>query len=357
MTVAIRIVKSLVLAALAACVHPGEERARDELEVGHAAAADAVVDVTDGLAVVRALTDHALDLWCSAPVVELSLTGDPGDWTITAQNVVADAELVIDGRSVAREPGDRRTVATFRVVLGAGPHTLRIAPPDASLAAPFRAVAMADIQTALPVVNEMFAKINQVDARFVIAMGDITDRGELDEYALFDRQLFTLDIPFYTTLGNHELWGGTDRFFTRYGRASFHFDFKGTAFTFADSGDAGLDPLVESWVDGWLAQARDQPHVFLTHIPPIDPVGIRYGGFRSNRDAYRLLARLAENKVDLQLYGHIHTLVEYDNGNIPTYISGGGGAQPMRGDGIGRHFLVIDFDGPTQKVTVVRVDP
>ena len=346
----------VMAAALAACVRPGEERARDELDVGHAAAADAIVDVTDGLAVVRALSDHALDLWCSAPVIELSLTGDPGDWTIVAQNVVADAELVIDGRTVAREPGDRRTVASFRVSLDAGPHALRIAPPDASITAPFRAVAMADIQTALPVVNEMFAKINETGARFVIAMGDITDRGDLDEYELFDRQLFTLDIPFYTTLGNHELWGGTDRFFARYGRASFHFDFKGTAFTFADSGDAGLDPLVETWVDGWLAQSRDQPHVFLTHIPPIDPVGIRYGAFRSNRDGYRLLARLAEAKVDLQLYGHIHTLIEYEDAGIPAYISGGGGAQPMRGDGIDRHFLVIDFEDNQQTVNVVRVD-
>lgn len=347
-----------VVTALAACVRPGEDRARDELDVGHASVAGTAVEVAGGLAAVRELGDRAVALWCSAPVVELTLTGDAGDWTITAHNVVGDAELVVDGIRLAREPGERATVATFRVALAAGRHALRIAPPDAALAGPFRAVAMADIQTALPQVHEVFGKINEVaGARFVIAMGDLTERGELEEYALLDRQLAMLAIPFYTTLGNHELWGGADRFFRRFGRASFHFAFKGTAFSFADTGNAGIDPLVESWLDGWLAQARDQPHVFLAHIPPIDPVGIRYGAFRSARDGYRLLARLADGRVDLQLYGHIHTLVEYEDAGIPAFISGGGGAQPMRGDGIGRHFLVIDFDGEDQTVSVVRVDP
>lgn len=343
--------------AATACTRPGQDRARDELDVGHAVADSASVDATDGLAVIRELAGTALTVWCSAPVVELALTGGAGDWTITAHNVVTDAELTVDGVRVVREPGERGTVATFRVTLEGGSHALRIAPPDAGEDGPFRAVAMADIQTALPTVHEVFAKINEVPgARFVLAMGDLTDRGSLEEYATMERQLHALDIPFYTTLGNHELWADADRFFTRYGRASFHFTFKGTAFTFADTGDAGIDPLVEEWVDGWLAQAREQPHVFLAHIPPIDPVGIRYGAFRSTRDGYRLLARLAEGRVDLQLYGHIHTLIEYEDAGIPAYISGGGGAQPMRGDGIDRHFLVIDFDGATQTVEAVRVD-
>jgi hypothetical protein len=44
---------------------------------------------------------------------------------------------------------------------------------------------------------------------------------------------------------------------------------------------------------------------------------------------------------------------------MPAFISGGGGAEPMRLDGIGRHFLVVDVD-PTanevRAVDVIRVD-
>lgn len=347
----------LALLVAAGCTRPGEGRALDELAVGQAETASSRVEVDDGLATIRELSDGRLDLWSGAPVVALELVTDGGAWTIVARNSLADAVLAVDGAVVTRQAGDPPTVATFQVALAAGSHRLRIAPPDADVVGPFRFVSMADIQTALPIVDQVFARIDEVPgARFVAAMGDLTERGELDEYELFDRQLTTLDIPFYTTLGNHELWGPAQRFFDRYGRASFHFDFKGTAFTFADSGDAGIDPIVEGWLDGWLDQARDQPHVFLTHIPPIDPVGLRYGAFRSYRDAHRLLEKLAEGRVDLTLYGHIHTLIEFENAGIPAYVSGGGGAEPMRGDGIDRHFLVIDSDGPIQQVEVVRVD-
>ena len=278
--------------------------------------------------------------------IEIALrTTAAGAWSIEIANALADAELVVEGVPVARQPGERPTVATFVVDLAPGTHALRLAPPDADVVEPFRVAAMADIQTALPEVDDVFRAISAVpDARFVIAMGDITERGEIEEYALFDEQLGALAIPFYTTLGNHELWAPPDRWLTRFGRASFQFQFKGVAFTFADSGDAGLDPLVEGWLDGWLDEAQALPHVFLTHMPPIDPVGVRYGAFRSTRDGHRLLSRLADGAVDLTLYGHIHTYEAFANAGIRAYISGGGGAQPMRWDGIDRHFLMVQLD-------------
>jgi 3',5'-cyclic-AMP phosphodiesterase len=351
------------IASTAACTRPSEQRARDELAIGTDSIADASVTVAGGLATIRALSDHQLELWASAPVlsIELALGNTAaGDWTITVRNTPVDAVLDAGGIRYQREPDRHPTVGVFRVPLAAGIHVLRVAPPDADAIEPFRVAAMADIQTALPDVDDIFEIISATPGlRFVVAMGDITDRAELDEYDLFDRQLVTLTIPFYTTLGNHELWADHHRFFDRFGRASFQFEFKGASFTFADSGDAGIDPLVEEQVVDWLGAARDRTSIFLTHIPPVDPLGLRYGGFRSPQDGRRLLAHLVEHDVDLALYGHIHTLIEFENAGIPAFISGGGGADPMRWDGIGRHFLVVTIDpaaGTTPKVDVVRVD-
>jgi hypothetical protein len=344
---------------LAACTRPGEQRAMAELEVGSASRPGISVQAIGGLAAIRALGDGTLDVWSQTPDLELAVTLDAtaaGSWTIVARNTLVDAVLTENGAVHPRAPGGAPTVATFTLALGAGTTTLRIAPPDADRVEPYRFAAMADIQTALPVVDDMFRVISGVpDLRFVVGMGDITERGELAEYELFDRQLQTLAIPFYTTLGNHELWGPPERFFDRYGRASFHFSFKGAAFTFVDSGDTGLDPIVEGWLDGWLDAARDQVHVFLTHVPPLDPFGGRYGSFRSAEDARRLLARLVVGKVDLTLYGHIHTYIQFDNAGIPAYISGGGGALPMRWDGIDRHFLVVTIDPASQQIDSVEV--
>lgn len=351
----------MCFAMLAACTRPGEDRAQGELEVGAADLAGLTVRAAGGLAAIRDLHAGYLELWSQTPDLALTLTLDaPASFQLVARNTLPDAILTEAGAVIVdRDPDGAPTVARFRVTLPAGTHALRIAPPDADLVEPYQVAAMADIQTALPIVDDVFRAISATPGvRFVVAMGDITERGELDEYDQFERQLATLAVPFYTTLGNHELWGPPERFFDRYGRVSFHFAFKGAAFTFVDTGDTGIDPLVETWLDGWLAEAKDQLHVFLTHVPPLDPFGGRYGSFRSAEDARRLIARLVDGNVDLALYGHIHTYQAYSNAGIPAYISGGGGALPMKWDGIDRHFLVVTLDPAARAlggVTVHRV--
>ena len=353
--------RALALIVLVACTRPGAERAMSDLEVGSAVLSGIDVTVTDGMAAIRKLEDRRLSLWASAPAIEVTIFTDAtstGTWTITVDNTPADAVLALAGQTFVRAPDTRPTLARFEVPLVAGSNAFVVAPPDWDTPGAFRVAAMADIQDALGDVDEVFAAINSVpDLRFVIAMGDITNRAEIAEYDLFEAQLLALNIPFYSTIGNHELWADPDRWFTRYGRMNFQFQFKGAAFTFVDSGDGGLDPIVEDWLDGWIEKAGPKPHVFLTHMPPIDPVAYRYGGFRSMRDAHRLLARLVKGGVDLTLYGHIHTLIEFENAGIPAYVSGGGGADPMLLDGIDRHFLVLDVDDRAiQNVGVVRVD-
>jgi hypothetical protein len=358
---AMRGIGVIALVWLAACLRPSDERAEAELEVGLAEAADSSVAVAGGLAAIRDLSDHRLELWSQAPVLDIELdvgSTAGGDWTIVVRNALTDAAVTVDGVGYTRDPDQHPTVAIVHAPLVAGTHAIHVGPPDEAVLETFRVAAMADIQTALPEVDEVFEQINAVpDARFVVAIGDITERSEIWEYDLFDQQLVTLNIPYYTTNGNHELWADFSRFHERYGRASFSFAFKGVTFTFADSGDGGIDPLTERWLDDWLGAARDGTSIFLTHFPPIDPIGTRYGGFRSADDARRLLSRFVQNNVDLTLYGHIHTFIQFDNAGIPAYISGGGGAQPMKWDGIDRHFLVVDADSTgIRDVTLHRVD-
>ena len=94
------------------------------------------------------------------------------------------------------------------------------------------------------------------------------------------------------------------------------------------------------------------------HIPPIDPIGVRNGSWASRSEAAKLLGRLAEGRVDLTLYGHVHSYYEFDNAGIPAFISGGGGAIPERFDRIGRHFMVFEVDAQqgVLRKDVVKVD-
>ncbi|HUQ01919.1 MAG TPA: metallophosphoesterase [Kofleriaceae bacterium] len=346
---------------LTACTRPGDDRPLRDEEIGHATIDNITIDVDDGLAHIRSFANRELDLWLQSPVIDLTIDAvdSSGPITITAQNVLPDAELT-GALSIAPLGGPRPTVRSWTIDLPPGRSVIRIAPPDVLDRNAWTFAVMGDIQDALPTVDEVFAAIDaQPGLRFVISTGDIVHRGREDEWKLFEQQLTTLDIPFYSTIGNHELWGDIDRWYRRFGRATVHFDYRGVAFSLVDSASAGLDPLVDDELDTWLAQHADDIHVFGTHYPPIDPVGVRMGSFASRREAQALLARLAAAHVDVTFYGHIHTYADFENAGIPAYISGGGGAEPMRLDGIDRHFLVVAVDPSANAITnvhVVRVD-
>ena len=356
-----RALRPLLLVALAACTRPGEDRALRDDDIGRASAEGITIDVADGLAHVRSLSAGAAELWAQAPVLDLTLDVDPaaaGRFTLTLGNALADHALTADTAAVAVTAlgGPRPTVRAWELALPAGRTTLRIAPPDVDDLSPWRFAVMGDIQDALPTVDEVFAAIDaEPGLRFVVSTGDIVHRGREDEYALFEEQLTTLAIPFYSTIGNHELWGDVDRWYRRFGRATVHFDFRGVAFSLVDSASATLDPAVYTLLDSWLAQHAGDIHVFATHYPLLDPVGIRMGSFASRREAQALLARLAAAHVDVTFYGHLHTYVGFDNAGIPAHVSGGGGAEPMRLDGIDRHFLAVDADPTANRLTSVRV--
>jgi hypothetical protein len=98
--------------------------------------------------------------------------------------------------------------------------------------------------------------------------------------------------------------------------------------------------------------------VVLTHVPPLDPTGLRGGGFRSRKEAGKLLQKLARGRVDALFLGHIHSFYAFSAAGVPTYISGGGGAIEERLDGIERHFLRVRASAARgiEDVALVRVD-
>lgn len=364
-----RILTIALALALAGCLRQAEERTLGDLDVGAASAGDVSFLVVDGLAHVRSIDAGSLALWAQAPVVEIEI--EPGTaatptWELRADNITRDAVLVADPPIAITEVARTATSALFRITLAPGEATaLTLGPPDAAEPGPVRFAVMGDIQTALDDVHEVFAAINaQPDLRFVVSTGDLVEEGERWEYELLTQQYQTLELPYYATAGNHEMVGDPALWREYFGRFNVHFAFKGTYFSLVDSGNATVDPLVYTWLDDWMARAGDAPHVFLTHIPPLDPVGVRSGSFRSRKEASKLLARLARGGVDLTLYGHIHSYYEFDNAGMAARISGGGGAWPEKLDGIGRHFLVVTADpaaagephGGFTAVDAVRVD-
>jgi Icc protein len=342
------------------CLRPSDDRVERDREVGQAQRAGVAVNVTDGLAVVRSLGQNDLVLWGSAPGFQFTLdVPAASEVTIEVRNCLIDAEL--RGSAVIEPLGDTGvpTRKRWRVAAPAGALELTLAAPDAEAAEPFRIALLSDVQEAIDGVADVFERVNQVPRlRFLLGAGDLTEQGTVAQLERFQDELLRLQVPYFTTLGNHELGTSPDPYHDYFGRGSFQFRFHGVYFTLLDSASASLDPTVYEWLDGWLARAERDLHVVAMHIPPIDPIGVRNGSWASRSEAAKLLGKLAKGGVDLTLYGHVHSYYSFDNAGIPAFISGGGGAIPERFDRIGRHFLVFDFDATTGAVSdqIVKVD-
>jgi hypothetical protein len=353
----------IALACMAACQRPAEERAVRDRSVGQAGSALLDVSVASGLAAVRSLGSERLVLWASAPGFEFELVArEPLSLGFEVQNAMPQALLtdLETGDVVAvAGAGASPTRKAWQLTLPAGSRRFRLATPDAGVDGPFTFALMSDVQEAIDRVQDLFQRMNaEPGLSFLLGAGDLTRRGTHEELDRYQRELEGLEIPYYTTLGNHELGVTPPPYQEWFGRASFQFVHRGVYFTLLDSGSATIDPIVHEWLKGWLAAGRNAVHVVGMHIPPLDPIGVRNCAFASRGEAAALVADLAEGGVDLTLYGHIHSYYAFDNAGIPAYISGGGGAIPERFDDMGRHFMVFDID-PARGVTgkrVVRID-
>jgi 3',5'-cyclic-AMP phosphodiesterase len=362
------LVVALFASALVTCVGVTEERARRDEDVGKGAIAAARFEVVDGLASIQKLEPGIVSLWAQAPTLRMRLgtsASAPASWTITIANALPSATLdavLSSGAPAVVTPLDaaRATQKRWLVEIPAGDDATLALHPPAEPVASWRFALLSDIQEAIDRVQDIYARMNaDPSIEFVVSAGDLTTRGAPEQLERFQHELEQLGVPFFATLGNHEL--GTDDgapFQHAFGRGNFRFRYGGVAFTFLDSGSATLDQRVYGLLTAWLDEARAGTHVVLMHIPPIDPIGVRNGSFAERNEAAKLLAMLASGGVDLTLYGHIHTYYPFSNAGIPAHISGGGGAIPERFDGIGRHYLTVDVDpaAGVLQTALVRID-
>jgi len=352
----------IALASGVTCMRPARQRAEFDGEVGKATSEHWSVRVKHGHAAVTLLNQDEVSLWSSVPCFDFELEkqdGGAGAISVTIENHMPGAELGVTPDSAAAVGEPERlldTQSAWRVELGdAGAVTLSVAAPDCAAPDGFEFALLSDVQEAIGGFHEMLARLNQEpDVRFVIGAGDLTSDGTREELVRFQEELRALRVPYYATLGNHELGEDPPPYYAFFGRGNYSFQFKDVRFTLLESASATIDPLVYGWLDAWLTQGRRQTHVVAMHIPPLDPSGTRHGAFASKNEAAKLLNSLALNGVDVTLYGHIHTYVRFENAGIDAHIAGGGGAIPNHGDGIGRHYLVLRAH-PTRGIEHTRV--
>lgn len=358
----IRVALLMAVAAMTiGCLDVGNDRVEQDRLVGKASVADARIEVFDGLATVRETSERSLTLWGNAPQFDVVIEPgtQTGTWTLNLWNVMSDVRVEIDGQRFEpdSQPIETRQSYTLEIT---EPTRVSVVAPDADDLSAFYFIAFADVQRRIDEVDDIYAEMAQFpEARFCLISGDLTPNGGFDEYVRFQREMEALPIPCFATLGNHDLSGENHYFHKFFGRGNQSWVFRGVRFTFVDSASAGVSTDAWPWIDQWLTDGEDGAHLVMMHIPPLDPDGFRNGAFATRAEANKFINKLNKYNVDIAIYGHVHSFYAFTDGDVPSYVTGGGGGIPQRFDGIGRHFLLIRGDSQTQKfnASVERVFP
>ena len=168
--------------------------------------------------------------------------------------------------------------------------------------------------------------VNDVNALqgidFVIVSGDVTESGDLASLQKAKSILDGLRIPYYITVGNHELkWsesGATD-FVKVFGADKFSFMHKGFKFVgFATGpvikmGDGHIAPQDIDWVNAELTScAKNTPIIAVTHYP------LQTGDVDNWYDMTDVLRKF---NVQAVLGGHYHRNVIFNYDEIPGVIN------------------------------------
>ncbi len=357
----------IAIIMLSGCLDVGEQRAKRDLEIGQLNSEFLSVSVDDGLGRIKSHTKLGLQLWAQAPQLsgEIKIK-ETGRFVFDLNNAMLDADLKVNdsGAAIVTEvvpiENGRPTQKRWAFDVQAGKTYIFTVESTQSSNDPWRFIAFADVQRRIDGVQDLFAPMALDETvRFALISGDLTSQGTVEELTRFQSELLALPFPCFATLGNHELGSGETTFHDFFGRGNFSFEYGGARFTLLDSASATIAEPVWEWLDRWVERGKDKAHLVMMHIPPLDVSGHRNGAFASRLEANTFLNLLERGKVDITIYGHVHTFAAYSNAGIPAYITGGGGAIPMRLDGIGRHFLKVDVDPLKQTFVpqVVRVHP
>ncbi len=134
---------------------------------------------------------------------------------------------------------------------------------------------------------------------FFTILGDVTQGSLPEQYAVADKGLADLDVPYIPVAGNHDWYDGGAAWFAHYGPDNYSFDLGGVHFVVWNM--ALAPEQLGAYLGAELERvATTMPIVALTHDPPREPQ----------------LAVLRSLGVDYVLTGHTHSNRVVDHGGI-----------------------------------------
>jgi len=197
---------------------------------------------------------------------------------------------------------------------------------------------------------------------FAIAVGDMVERGTLEQFHEFFKQIRSaVHLPFLTVVGNHDL--GKDQDLTLYreifGPDYYAFQLKDHYFiVLNDNLHTGMGEAQMAWLEQELRKSQSyKTRLVFLHVPLFDPRGGENHHCLPEATGRRLAALFHQYRVTHIFAGHIHSYFSGNWDGVPYTITGGAGA-PLYGTDPKHffyHYLKITLRGDHVEVQARRL--
>jgi hypothetical protein len=144
---------------------------------------------------------------------------------------------------------------------------------------------------------------------FFCVLGDLTHDAYVSEYNTVRSQLDAVGIPYYVTIGNHDMYnrGGWERFTGHWGPSAYSVAIVDKLkLIFLDTADGMLGETQFDWLEGQLDDDGQYHKVVCTHFPIYCGERPLWGRLARADERYRLLSLLHSGGVEAYCAGHIH---------------------------------------------------
>lgn len=251
-------------------------------------------------------------------------------------------------------------------------------------------VILGDNRNGYQTFSQIIDQINAISPAFTIDNGDLVYGGEPNKYRLFYETVSKLQVPLYTTLGNHDIRENGRGIYTElFGPAYYSFDYQNMHFAFIDSSRGWTEKQAipeeqYQWLEKDLEKAQGKRIFVVTHIPPTDPrtktepnpypqmsepqkseliqqeISKLSGtsnldhGFTDKEEAKRFERLMTKYMVDTVFMSHIHAYYSFVKDNVRYIISGGAGAELLTKDTY-YHFIRVKVTAKENLLEVVEL--
>lgn len=173
-------------------------------------------------------------------------------------------------------------------------------------------------------------RFKKVPIDFVVISGDVTNRGSVWDYRVFNKIRSLVKYPVISAIGNHDDddddGGRTTYFEKQAGKKEFSFVDRNSYFIVIDNSVGDLSEEQFSNLEEELKRSLSYPHRFvICHKSPISPYQQSWYRPELSPWAHRFMKLCEKYKVDIVFSGHEHIFKAMSFGGVTYIVSGGGG--------------------------------